>query len=62
MTKGELRKARRERVAAGLPWNDDDQGPVHLGNERLRNGKTNMKRARYLEKCARLTLEYERDF
>lgn len=74
MTKSELRKARKTARAAGQtlvgnlsvlncsPSSDRDSGPVEFSPERHPNGRYNMRRARALDRVARLVYDFDRDF
>jgi hypothetical protein len=74
MTKGERRKARKAARAAGMPltgelamWiqqdfdrGDEDQTiPETYGPERLANGKPNIRRAKALDRWARMVYNEE---
>lgn len=62
MTKGELRKQRKQAHAEGRPWSveTNEHGQLEVVREHTPREKHRHERAMAL--CARLTYEYDRDF
>jgi len=61
MTKGELRKLRKQGNLRDFDSSDRGNEPMEFSPEHLPNGRPNLKRARALERYARFVYDYDRD-